>query len=1046
MGRYHGEAIDRAQAAKAPKIPDYSDPTWDVPYELGFVTNDGEFLTRSEALERGKELGQLPPDFEPDVAEEGEVHASDFRRGLDPKFLPKPSQPLRDRAAEIAKEVGIEDYTPHQAYVPLNTGLSKQLADFYEKAKTNPQSPEVKKSYDAFIDETLAQYRALIAAGYKIEPWKGEGEPYKNSADAIADVRDNKHLFVMPTSKSFSGDKDNLLLRPSGVEGLDTVNDVFRGVHDVLGHAVEGYEFGPRGEFNAWAAHSAMYTPEAQSALAAETLLQNSWVNFGPHLRDKEGKIPAKGDKDFVPLTERPFAEQKNVVVPQNLISEAQAVGAPKGPQDVKFLPKKKGDEKKSAFPDYVVDAPHNRGLETTVDKDGVTSEFWIHSKTGKVILAPDGHEEAAYATILKNEPAIRESDNLAKVYDAMHARGWVRGVMEPPDSSQPGILLSGPKDLALGASARRTLEDIAFKTDRPVLLNDRQIDIGPVQPNDAPDSLFLPKKQKRDDEGRPLTKDGLIDYERLYKEKSAAEKKKQNEEPSAAAIEKYNIPNNQQELTASGLTGWILPNKKFVPLDAAYHQDFLAENADKLNKQFGTKFSNESNVEARLDAINAGFTRVRYEPNKGALHIETAAKNWSAVRKQILNKILDSEGSIDNLYVTLLDPKGNTVDSISEKLFNADGTEKLNKIEAALDSLRPRGSQYLPKEQALPGFKIEKVSEDEGTKLAQKNIAKARNEFPEARLPVYARDDNGNVRKNWEGAPLTVPVDYDLSNTPLAKEAAKGLKGPEREKAIATALGDKLVREYKSAVKNPAIEAGSKWYSTARTRLRKLLGDDSKFFAELLGATSPQTGVETNFKYAVEAYNQFKSGAYDDILAKYREGKKAWSDAQIDDFLRDTKIEEPTRGQFLDWWTKKYNLIPEQSSGKRFGLHSRAVLRVLDRSWLSEVKGPKTPNFTGNLTGETFEATIDVWAARALHRLANEGNPKRWRILPGNETGVADPDFYLGQAAFRHAAEKLNIKPDALQAVLWFARRTIGKNVTGPRRWAAPNLILTRF
>jgi hypothetical protein len=75
-------------------------------------------------------------------------------------------------------------------------------------------------------------------------------------------------------------------------------------------------------------------------------------------------------------------------------------------------------------------------------------------------------------------------------------------------------------------------------------------------------------------------------------------------------------------------------------------------------------------------------------------------------------------------------------------------------------------------------------------------------------------------------------------------------------------------------------------------------------------------------------------------------------------------------------------------------------------------------------MTGSTFEATIDVWAARGLLRLGNEGSNRRWRLLPENETGVSDADFYLGQAAYRAAAEKLGMKPDALQAVLWFAEK----------------------
>ena len=34
--------------------------------------------------------------------------------------------------------------------------------------------------------------------------------------------------------------------------------------------------------------------------------------------------------------------------------------------------------------------------------------------------------------------------------------------------------------------------------------------------------------------------------------------------------------------------------------------------------------------------------------------------------------------------------------------------------------------------------------------------------------------------------------------------------------------------------------------------------------------------------------------------------------------------------------------------------------------------------------------------------------------------------DFFIGQKAFRKAAEKLGIQPDALQAILWFAEKDL--------------------
>lgn len=63
-GSYHGDAIDRANMLGAAKIPDYSAPCWDVPYEVGFVTWDDEFLTREQAFIRACELKQLTSEDE----------------------------------------------------------------------------------------------------------------------------------------------------------------------------------------------------------------------------------------------------------------------------------------------------------------------------------------------------------------------------------------------------------------------------------------------------------------------------------------------------------------------------------------------------------------------------------------------------------------------------------------------------------------------------------------------------------------------------------------------------------------------------------------------------------------------------------------------------------------------------------------------------------------------------------------------------------------------------------------------------------------------
>ena len=109
--------------------------------------------------------------------------------------------------------------------------------------------------------------------------------------------------------------------------------------------------------------------------------------------------------------------------------------------------------------------------------------------------------------------------------------------------------------------------------------------------------------------------------------------------------------------------------------------------------------------------------------------------------------------------------------------------------------------------------------------------------------------------------------------------------------------------------------------------------------------------------------------------------------------------------------------------------------------------KAPKTINFTGNLIGYTNEATIDVWAARYLRKIA--GYP---RLATVSEQGVSGShltgstfenpkigaEFNFGQEVFRKAKDIINqsgvikdfdanlgdLGADDLQAVIWFLEK----------------------
>lgn len=221
-----------------------------------------------------------------------------------------------------------EKYTgktlPSRRNITLDTQQGMRIADEYERMEHAPDNPEVKRAYRVMVSETIAQYEALLDAGFTFTLFPGEGEPYKNSAEMMDDLRNNKHIFILPTQKAHGSggfdSKENPLLENSGKKDANgeelLVNDLFRAVHDVFGHSLWGNSFGPIGEEIAWEIHSDMYSPEARRAVTTETRGQNSWANFGPHMRI-DGRVPKKGEPGYVPLSERRFADQKVGLLPE---------------------------------------------------------------------------------------------------------------------------------------------------------------------------------------------------------------------------------------------------------------------------------------------------------------------------------------------------------------------------------------------------------------------------------------------------------------------------------------------------------------------------------------------------------------------------------------------------------------------------------------------------------------------------------------------------------------------------------------------------------
>lgn len=255
--------------------------------------------------------------------------------------------------------------------------------------------------------------------------------------------------------------------------------------------------------------------------------------------------------------------------------------------------------------------------------------------------------------------------------------------------------------------------------------------------------------------------------------------------------------------------------------------------------------------------------------------------------------------------------------------------------------------------------------------------------------------------------------------------------------------LSSRVMDEVQSVVDRAAsgdkgaldILAEASWYRTMRDRLRSEFGGIGDVFADVLGTTSAQTDVRQNFKNAVTVLTKFSRGDYDKTLAAY-ESRVAKG--------------QPVDAKTLSALDKagEFELI-KNDAGKLFNTNSPATMGALLDLFRAIKAGdaPKTPNFTGNLIGLTSEATIDVWAARMLRRVADLP-----RIPPPAEKGVGglhqtgstlfNPnvggEFGFGQDVFREAADEINksgiikniapdigdLGPDDLQAVAWFIEK----------------------
>ena len=279
-----------------------------------------------------------------------------------------PDSRLVDVAEQYARANGI-DLRRQSEYVDVDPARAARIADAYEAMPHVPQDPAVREAYENLIQQTRAQYDALVAAGYQfwfIDPSSPEGADYLDSPwNAMRDIRENQSMGSYPTDSGFgSGDfnpEENPLLADTGIQwpvgspdgkAMKPVyaNDLFRVVHDAFGHGLEGSGFRARGEENAWQAHVRLFTGSAVGAITTETRGQNSWLNYGPHgERNRNAQV-----EDTI------FADQKTGLMPEWTWTEGRAGDMPAEPRFSLAPPTESAAFKRWFDDSKVVDAQGN--------------------------------------------------------------------------------------------------------------------------------------------------------------------------------------------------------------------------------------------------------------------------------------------------------------------------------------------------------------------------------------------------------------------------------------------------------------------------------------------------------------------------------------------------------------------------------------------------------------------------------------------------------------------------------------------------------------
>tara|TARA_B100000424_G_scaffold236362_1_gene201253 strand:+ start:236 stop:2944 length:2709 start_codon:yes stop_codon:yes gene_type:complete len=251
-------------------------------------------------------------------------------------------------------------------------------------------------------------------------------------------------------------------------------------------------------------------------------------------------------------------------------------------------------------------------------------------------------------------------------------------------------------------------------------------------------------------------------------------------------------------------------------------------------------------------------------------------------------------------------------------------------------------------------------------------------------------------------------------------------------------------------------------WYKNVESRMRSEYGSFSQMMGDILGATSPNTPVATNFRFSQDILQRATRGDFDELMngfadaldrryalqdeaASYLETQQAagrfLKDAKLDPYYLQLEDQAKNISRNLQAnanTIKQIERDPKTGALKNYGINSYNAMIALADRWrvLRPGQKPKAKNFAANLTGRSEQATIDVWSARNLRRHA--GQKPIPSMAEGSVTGnIVDAEnfrnsleFGFGQDVIADATSKINaatglgLDPRDVQALQWFAEK----------------------